>query len=294
MASLPLKETLAHQFDATGPQPAFHDLGPVELVSGASGKGDSLELAGLCGSSHKRTLSVLLLLGGTARLQHYGRTSVLSKGDFVLINTSAPYNLRFLMRTDWLLLRVAPIDLRAYLPSCEHLCGLPLRSTEGISQGAAGLAQSILEQLDVGIEPEFKSRIGRNLLDTVAMALAIVFDHELDGSPIICDRNARVRLYIERNLRDPDLKPSTIATNLRISSRYMRVIFAASKETVSAYILRRRLEECARDLADPALNQLSITEIAFSWGFNSGPHFTRSFRKSFSITPREHRSRGGT
>jgi AraC-like DNA-binding protein len=151
--------------------------------------------------------------------------------------------------------------------------------------------QSIVAQLEIGIEPEFKGRIARNLLDTLATAFAIVLDRDIDGSPIICDRNARVRLYIERNLRDPELKPSSIARNLRLSPRYMRLIFSASKETVSAYILRRRLEECARDLADPALAEVSITEVAFSWGFNSGPHFARSFRSRFGCSPREFRGR---
>ncbi len=61
-----------------------------------------------------------------------------------------------------------------------------------------------------------------------------MLDGEFDGSPISCYRNARVRLYVERNLRDPDLKPSSIATNLRMSPRYLWAIFAASKETVSA------------------------------------------------------------
>lgn len=51
--------------------------------------------------------------------------------------------------------------------------------------------------------------------------------------------------------------------------------------TVSAYILRRRLEECARELGDPKLGDQSITDIAFGWGLNSGPHFTRSFRNRF-------------
>ncbi len=109
---------------------------------------------------------------------------------------------------------------------------------------------------------------------------------------MICDRNARVRLHIEQNLRDPELCPSAIAAGLRLSPRYLRAIFAASKETVSAYVLRRRLEECARELLNPRLQRLSITDIAFGWGFNSGPHFARSFREHFGMTPRDYRRLG--
>jgi AraC-like DNA-binding protein len=273
------------------PDPILHQLGPIELVASTSDKGHSIESDRRGIWQRERNLGILLLTSGSARLQHYGYTCVLSQGDLVLINHAAPHVIEFLTTGAWVMLAVSPFDLRAYIPSCEHLCGRPVRSGDGISQGTGELLQSIVAQLEIGIEAEFRGRIARNLLDTLATAFAIVLDRDIDGSPIICDRNARVRLYIERNLRDPDLKPSTIAANLRISPRYMRLIFAASKETVSAYILRRRLEECARDLVDPALAEVSITEVAFSWGFNSGPHFARSFRNRFGSSPREFRRR---
>ncbi len=269
--------------------PSRHELGPIQLIAATSEKGSSIEAGRQPERPCERSLGIMLLTSGSARLRHYGYTCALSQGDFVLLNRAAPYAIEFLSDSRWILIEVSPTDLRAYIPSCEHLCGRPLRTGEGISLGTGELLQSIAAQLEHGIEREFRDRIARNLLDTLATAFAIVLNRQIDGSPIICDRNARVRLYIERNLRDPELKPSIIADNLRISARYMRVIFAASRETVSAYILRRRLEECARDLADRTFADVSITEVAFSWGFNSGPHFTRSFRSRFGSSPREFR-----
>lgn len=58
---------------------------------------------------------------------------------------------------------------------------------------------------------------------------------------------------------------------------------------MSAYILRRRLEECARQIGNPAWNAHTLTEIAFSWGFNSAAHFTRTFRERYGLAPREYR-----
>ncbi len=80
------------------------------------------------------------------------------------------------------------------------------------------------------------------------------------------------------------------AQGLKLSSRYLRMIFATSGETVSAYILRRRLEESGRQMADPQWRGRSIAEIAFGWGFNSAPHFTRSFRDRYGLSPRQYRS----
>ena len=76
---------------------------------------------------------------------------------------------------------------------------------------------------------------------------------------------------------------------MKLSPRYLRMIFASENETVSAYILRRRLEQCARQIGDPAWRGHSMIKIAFGWGFNSAPHFTRTFRDRFDMPPREYR-----
>ena len=53
--------------------------------------------------------------------------------------------------------------------------------------------------------------------------------------------------------------------------------------------LRRRLEECARRLRDPADAARSVTEIAFDCGFTDASYFGRSFRQRYGQTPREFR-----
>ena len=136
---------------------------------------------------------------------------------------------------------------------------------------------------------EFQSRVARHLLDLVATSYAMAFEAVGTTSSVISGRHAKVRLYIEQHLRDPLLSPCSIATGLKLSSRYLRMIFASSSETVSAYILRRRLEECARQMSDPRWRGHSISEIAFAWGFNSASHFTRSFRDRYGVSPRNYR-----
>src|SRR5690606_23432267 len=110
------------------------------------------------------------------------------------------------------------------------------------------------------------------------------------SSAVVGGRDARARLFIEQNLSDPDLGPHTIARSLKVSARYLRMIFAREGECISSYVLRRRLEETARQLADPRWRGRSICEIAFQWGFNSAPHFSRSFRSHFGMSPREYRA----
>jgi len=98
----------------------------------------------------------------------------------------------------------------------------------------------------------------------------------------------RIKTHIEKNLEDPALGPKTLADQFGISVRYLHLLFAGEDQTVSRWILGRRLERCRHDLmvAGPHKN---ITETAFRWGFNDGAHFSRVFKKQYSVSPREYR-----
>jgi len=101
-----------------------------------------------------------------------------------------------------------------------------------------------------------------------------------------------VRGFIEDHLEDPRLTPSSVAGALKMSPRYLHQVFNEG-ETIARYILRRRLEECARALKDPAQAGRTVTEIAFQHGFNDASHFSRAFRERYDETPREYRQRAG-
>jgi AraC-like DNA-binding protein len=96
---------------------------------------------------------------------------------------------------------------------------------------------------------------------------------------------ARIQAYVSRNLRDPDLSIESIATVHNCSKRYVHKIFSIQGETLSDYIRQARLEHCMRDLTRVELAHLSVTQIAFSWGFQHQAHFSRVFRKRFNTSP---------
>jgi AraC-like DNA-binding protein len=56
-----------------------------------------------------------------------------------------------------------------------------------------------------------------------------------------------------------------------------------------AVIRRRRLERCARDLADPALAERPVAVIAACWGLPDSRHFARLFKAAYGRTPRDYR-----
>lgn len=99
---------------------------------------------------------------------------------------------------------------------------------------------------------------------------------------------AQVRQFIDRNIGDPALSPSTIAAAHHISVRYLQRLFENQLMPVSAFIRQQRLEGSRRDLlANPAH---SIQLIAARWGFTRPADFSRAFRATFGIAPRDYRN----
>ena len=236
-----------------------------------------------------RLFSFVLQARGTGVFSHYGHETVLEEGDFTLCDNAAPHRFNFGSRTELIIVRIAPEVLKSYIPFPEQVCGLRLPATKGLTGTAANMAQSLWHLLESGLPEKFSAMLARNLLDTMATSYAMAFDASVKDSAAVGTRKVLAKRYIEAHLKDPDLTPTQVADALHISSRYLRMLFSGETESVSTYILRRRLEECAKQISNVLWRAHTITEIAFAWGFNSAAHFTRAFRDQYQMTPSEYR-----
>ncbi|MFE4047964.1 helix-turn-helix domain-containing protein [Streptomyces sp. YIM B13518] len=75
----------------------------------------------------------------------------------------------------------------------------------------------------------------------------------------------------------------------QISTRSLYKLFQEEGLTVAAWVRERRLENCRRALADPALNSRPVHAIAARWGFADSAHFSRAFRAAYGMPPKEYR-----
>jgi AraC family transcriptional activator of tynA and feaB len=239
-----------------------------------------------------RLYSFLLQAKGSSTFQHCGHEAQLDEGDFVLVDTGLPHYFLTKEEATTIMVRVQPDVLREYLPTPEQFCGLQLGKAVGFTATVAAMVQSLSDQISRGTGTAYEERVARYLLEMISMSYTMGFEGSSRGSAVAWQRQSDIIRYIEDNLRDPQLSQASIASGLRLSPRYLRTVFSISGEKMSAYILRRRLEECARQMRNPAWNGHTLTEIAFSWGFNSAAHFTHSFRDQFGIAPRDYRRQG--
>ncbi|MFI6918958.1 helix-turn-helix domain-containing protein [Nonomuraea spiralis] len=227
------------------------------------------------------------------RLQQRRNDSWLQAGDISLFDTSFPYATEFLDigSLTRLTLLFLPRDA-VPLPrgQVERLLAtrLPARTGSGamLARYLIGLREHAAE-----CHPTELPRLGTIALDLVTAFLAGRLDAEQAVPSDSRHRMlaAQIDAFITQHLGDPELTPSNIAAHHHISVRTLHVLFEQRPETVSAAIRRRRLERCQTDLADPRLKDRPIGEIGVRWGFRNGAEFSRAFRTTYGISPRDHR-----
>lgn len=245
-------------------------------------------------------VGVALQLAGTAVCVQDGRRADLGQGDLVLYGASRPYSFSYPERFATHTFRFP-----------RHVLGVPdgdLRLVSGTAIGTGGGFGAVLLPFLAELAasaPAYPPAVGHRLAGHVVdLFAALITDRaQLAATDQDAGRDhlvRSVRAHIDRHLGDPSLSPETIARALRISVRYLHRLFEGEGITVSRLVQRRRLEECARELARRERVMPTVSAVARRWGFVNAAHFSRAFRAVYGLSPREWRdlrtaqSAGGT
>ena len=231
-----------------------------------------------------------LQLRGVSVNQQGGRELALLPGDLTLFDSSRPYRVGFDSPTSILVMRIPRTLLREYVACPEKLTLLPIPHSSAESRLAARFVRDLWRRLPETTDEASKRHLTRALMSVIAAACAALPQADVRGWTHGAVLRVQLIDFIESNLWDPELDPSAIAQKGRISLRYLHLLFREQGESVSRYIQRRRLEECARLLGDPLRAGSSVTHIACAHGFKSSAHFCRAFREHYLMTPSEFRA----
>ncbi|MFI1361037.1 AraC family transcriptional regulator [Streptomyces sp. NPDC020898] len=238
-----------------------------------------------------------LLTDGGLDLEHAGRESTFTARTLHLADSSKPYDVRTADDREDCVVRGMAVDFpKALLPlppdRVRELLGRNLPGQDGIG---ALLAEFLvgLDRQAATLTPADAPRLGTVVLDLLSAWFAQLLDAEAVLAPETRGRAMaeRVQAFIRHNLHDPELTPPVIAAAHNISLSYLHRIFQQQTrgETVAAWIRRRRVENAHRDLADGSLSGTPIHTIAARWGYPRPSDFTRAFRATYGMSPREYR-----
>jgi len=121
-----------------------------------------------------------------------------------------------------------------------------------------------------------------NLCNLLALASAT------DASPNRLQAELQLEVllaFCQKNLHHPELSPNFVAAHFGISVRTLHLRFQKLEQTFGRWLLGARLDACSKALRDPLQKTLSISEIAYSCGFNDLSHFNKVFRARFDMAP---------
>ena len=91
------------------------------------------------------------------------------------------------------------------------------------------------------------------------------------------------------NLADPELSYDKVAISCGISPRYLCFLLKANNTSFSELVWKNRMPKARDSLISPKTRDYPIHEIAYMSGFKSAAHFSRMFKSTYGMPPREYR-----
>jgi len=273
--------------------PAFHgsleygDLGPLQICKLRVGAHSVDRPQPQAWEKSTREL-VVFQVKGHAYYEEGGRRVSLSPGEWSLIGMRPWSRVVFLPNGVEQIFLTLPREHLAGIHIPENVVARSFSCRNGLGKLLYQFVSATFAEL-----PRLSQQSERSVVATVTELLNYALLEFLGDAPSVSapeGLHARAQAYILQNLRDPALDVGQVAGAFHCSKRYLHKVFASKRATVSESIWKPRLEGCRADLQNPALVGRSMTDIAFSWGFNNYTHFSRKFKEAFGMPPRRVRA----
>ena len=227
-----------------------------------------------------------LQIAGSSTMRQDGRTCELNPGDLALYVTQRPYTLHYPEEQNTLIVHFPQSFLDISPAQIQRLTANPISRSHGLGAVAVPLFEQLAKNLDLLHGPHATALVRSALTMLVAVLASDLTEEPAPGTLLFNQATA----YIEKNLGDPDLGPSTIAQALFVSVRHLHAKFSEQGLSVGSYIRTRRLEHIRRELVDPQHSEESIGHISARYGLHDPSHLSRIFKAEYHQSPSAYRA----
>lgn len=219
-----------------------------------------------------------------------GRTARLRPGDFALYDSTRPYELRFDGPFQQYVLMMPGPTLRTALRDTQRLTATAISGERGAGHLMIGMIGTLVDDIAT-LALESAAAVADSVTHILIAGLsALPQARQAAPSHLAALHREQIKACARARLRDPDLSVAGIAAALRLSPSTLHRAWAGEPCSLADWIWTQRLEAARRDLCSPVQARRTVSDIAFSWGFNDAAHFSRAFRARFGCTPRELRA----
>jgi AraC-like DNA-binding protein len=231
---------------------------------------------------------------GVLRAAQGGRQAEIGPRDIVMVETVRPYDIAFSGHTKTVSVRVPTHVLGLPSGLLGQLTAVRLGPDRPVTEAAAVFFSHLARRAAADGEPEL-GLLAQPGIDLIrAVVTAGLGRDDLARGPLHDTLLERVMAYARIHLAEHDLTAARIAAAHQVSVRQLYLTLSRAGVSLADWIRTERLEECKRELASAAYRHATIETIADRWGFPSAPHFSRVFKATYGMTPREWRRGNGS
>ena len=221
-----------------------------------------------------------------AQIEHAGRTVVFKQGTGLLLTGAEPYRSINKQVVHPRTIRLSRSQLQPLLPLAEDALMRPVSD----KNPALRLLKAYVGTLKTTGPPE-TVELGHAVVSHLAELVALCLCPEADFRTLASSHGVRAarlaaaKKFVVENLQEAALSVNGVAAALRVTPRYVQMLFESEGTTFSAFVLGKRLALAYDWLGNPRLRSRSISDIAFDAGFGDLSYFNRAFRAEFDKTP---------
>jgi AraC-like DNA-binding protein len=232
-------------------------------------------------------MKVVLQIRGSSHFQQSNREVLLAPGQWSIYEMAKRDTVNVSDGTESLVLVIPreKIDSKRY--ELNQLTARPFSGRVGVGKLAWNFMRSAFEEIS-----NFDSQSESDIVDTISHLIRLTLLECSGDAAVQSGQGAlrdRIKSYIRMHLRDPELSLDQIAATLNCTKRYLHKAFQGEGISISDYIWQYRLDRCHAEILNPNSRAKVITDIAFSWGFNSSAHFSKAFKERFGAPPNRYR-----
>lgn len=266
-----------------------HRMPGLDLSVVTSGAQDVLRTPRQIARANDDYFLVSIQTRGHGRVQQDGRIALLQPGDFALYDSTRVYQLHFEEGFQQIVLKLPGERLRSRVRDTCKLTATAVSGKAGAGHLMINMIRTLWQDMDT-LQPASAAAVADGVMNILMAGLQTLPASNLPGLTSLASYHlARIKQVIDARLADPSFGVADVARELGLSVAHIHRLFKHEAMTPAQYIWGKRLEACSRDLLDPRRAHKSISEVAYSWGFNDAAHFSRAFRERFGVPPREWR-----